>query len=453
MAIEDGLDCVELEVRRTKDGQHVVFDADTLDGRTSGTGAVKEHTLAELQALDAGGWFARRFTGAKILSLAEGLDLAKGKIHLLLVCQHVEPEQFVRELAAAGMIDQVLVSGTPEVLTRVKQLGDGKIAVLGKPQSGEDIPAWAARVKPDVVLVPSSAATAGTCGALHELKIAVLADASGPRDNPEAWYKLLGAGVDLVRTDLPEEFLVHAISRRVEHRPVQIAAHRGASRYAPENTFASLEKAARLQADFVEIDVHTTSDGAFFLLHDGTLDRTTTGHGRVRQATAESLRGLDAGSWFGKHLAGTPVPELDGYLDRFPPQMGLYFDAKDIAPEALAAAVAKHGLVERTIVYQGPVFLEKLKQIDPRIRLLAPVGAASHVDTLAKRLAPYAVDTPWKLLSREYIEHCHDLGIKVFSDAKGDTTVDEYARAIELGIDLIQTDHPLRLWRAMAGGR
>jgi glycerophosphoryl diester phosphodiesterase len=90
-----------------------------------------------------------------------------------------------------------------------------------------------------------------------------------------------------------------------------------------------------------------------------------------------------------------------------------------------------------------------LKQIDPRIRLLSPVGTVSHVDTLAKRLAPYAVDTPWKLLSRDYIAHCHELGIKVFSDAKGDTTVDGYAQAIEWGIDLIQTDHPLRLWRAI----
>src|SRR5579863_4667219 len=63
MAIEDRLDCVELEVRRAKDGQHVIFDADALDKQSPGTGAVKEHSLAELQSLDAGSWFAPRFAG------------------------------------------------------------------------------------------------------------------------------------------------------------------------------------------------------------------------------------------------------------------------------------------------------------------------------------------------------------------------------------------------------
>ncbi len=63
LAIEDELDAVELEVRRTKDGQHVIFDAERVDGKTSGTGAIHDLTLAELQALDAGSWFAPRFAG------------------------------------------------------------------------------------------------------------------------------------------------------------------------------------------------------------------------------------------------------------------------------------------------------------------------------------------------------------------------------------------------------
>ncbi len=96
MAIEDGLDAVELEVRRTKDGQHVIFDADQIDGKTSGTGPLADRTLAELQALDAGSWFAKRFAGAKIMTLAEGLDLARGKIGLVLVCRDVDPDQLAR---------------------------------------------------------------------------------------------------------------------------------------------------------------------------------------------------------------------------------------------------------------------------------------------------------------------------------------------------------------------
>ena len=52
---------------------------------------------------------------------------------------------------------------------------------------------------------------------------------------------------------------------------VKVAHHRGASRYAPENTLEALRMSVALGADFVEFDVRTTSDGAFVLLHDGTL--------------------------------------------------------------------------------------------------------------------------------------------------------------------------------------
>jgi glycerophosphoryl diester phosphodiesterase len=351
------------------------------------------------------------------------------------------------------MADQAVVSATDEVLARVRELSAGKIRAVRPLAPDQDANAWLALgiagKASDVALVPPDAAIPETCETLHAKQVCLVGDACGPHDNPAGWNRLLAAHVDMVRTDRPEEFLAHAISLRTANRTVQYAAHRGALRYAPENTTASLEAAANLHADFVEIDVHTTSDGGFFLLHDGTLDRTTNGSGRVRQSTNEVMRGLDAGSWFGLPFAGAAVPELDGYLARFPSSMGLYFDAKDITPEALAAAVAKHNLVERTVVYQGPVYLEKLKQINPAIRTLAPVAAASHVDTLAKRFKPYAVDTAWKLLSPEYIKHCHELDIKVFSDAKGDTTIEQYRQAIEWGIDLIQTDHPLRLWRAI----
>lgn len=453
MAIEDGLDAMELDVRRTKDGRHVIFDADQLDGKSSGTGPLREQTLADLQALDFGSWFAKRFAGAKIVTLGECLDMARGKAGLVLVGRDVEPEAFAREILAAEMADQVVVSATDDVLSRLRELSAGKIRTLRPLPADQDAKEWLAvgiaGKEPEVALVPAAKATTETCDTLHTKQVCVVSDARGPNDNPEGWDRLLAAHVDIVRTDRPEEFLAHAISLRTANRTVKYAAHRGALRYAPENTVASLDAAAKLHADFVEIDVHTTSDGGLFLLHDGTLDRTTNGRGRVRQATNEVMRGLDAGSWFGLPFAGAAVPELDGYLAKFPSSMGLYFDAKDITPEELAAAVAKHNLVERTVVYQGPVYLEKLKQINPAIRTLAPVAAASHVDTLAKRFKPYAVDTAWKLLSPEYIKHCHELDIKVFSDAKGDTTIEQYRQAIEWGIDLIQTDHPLRLWRAI----
>ena len=54
-------------------------------------------------------------------------------------------------------------------------------------------------------------------------------------------------------------------------------AHRGASSYAPENTFAAYDKALAMGVDHVELDVHYTSDGHIVVIHDDRVDRTTNG--------------------------------------------------------------------------------------------------------------------------------------------------------------------------------
>jgi glycerophosphoryl diester phosphodiesterase len=129
--------------------------------------------------------------------------------------------------------------------------------------------------------------------------------------------------------------------------------------------------------------------------------------------------------------------------------VSLYFDAKDITPQDLAASLTKHGLVERTVVYQSSEFLQQLRQIDQRIGRMPPASSTADVDRVAESLRPYAVDTRWNALSKAYIDHCHAAGIQVFADAPFFVDVKGYQRAIEWGIDVIQTDHPLRVWRAL----
>jgi hypothetical protein len=104
----------------------------------------------------------------------------------------------------------------------------------------------------------------------------------------------------------------------------------------------------------------------------------------------------------------------------------------------------------RTVVYGSPAYLARLKAINPRLRLLAPLGSAAALEALANELKPYAVDARWEILSRDRVSRCHALGIQVFSDALGQhEQIMEYQKAMELGVDLIQTDHPQRLMRAV----
>lgn len=78
-------------------------------------------------------------------------------------------------------------------------------------------------------------------------------------------------------------------------RPLTFA-HRGGVTFAPENTLAAITKALDLSPDFIEIDVHMTSDDQLVVIHDDTVDRTTNGIGPVSSFTLRELQRLDAGS-------------------------------------------------------------------------------------------------------------------------------------------------------------
>ncbi|WP_344939987.1 glycerophosphodiester phosphodiesterase family protein [Actinomadura miaoliensis] len=92
--------------------------------------------------------------------------------------------------------------------------------------------------------------------------------------------------------------------------PVTVIAHRGASSAAPENTLVAQEIGRRAGADFIENDVQPSKDGVPFVLHDGTVDRTTDGTGSIRNLTSAQLKALDAGSWFSPHYTGVRMPTL-----------------------------------------------------------------------------------------------------------------------------------------------
>lgn len=87
-------------------------------------------------------------------------------------------------------------------------------------------------------------------------------------------------------------------------------AHRGAGTLAPENTLAAFHAGAAHGFRMFECDVKLSADGIAFLLHDDTLDRTTSGQGPAGARTWAELSTLDAGSWHGPAHAGEPLPAL-----------------------------------------------------------------------------------------------------------------------------------------------
>ena len=112
---------------------------------------------------------------------------------------------------------------------------------------------------------------------------------------------------------------------------VRVAAHRGNSRYYPENTLPSFRSALTLPVDQLEIDLHMTRDGQIILMHDHTVDRTTDGTGLIREKTLREMQALDAGIRRGEAFRGTRVPTFVEFLEllRDYPQMTVNVELKD----------------------------------------------------------------------------------------------------------------------------
>jgi glycerophosphoryl diester phosphodiesterase len=87
-------------------------------------------------------------------------------------------------------------------------------------------------------------------------------------------------------------------------------AHRGAGKLAPENTLAAFRLGASFGYRAFECDVKLTADDVPFLLHDATLERTTSGHGIAGELAWGKLAQLDAGAWHSRAHAGEPLPTL-----------------------------------------------------------------------------------------------------------------------------------------------
>lgn len=140
-------------------------------------------------------------------------------------------------------------------------------------------------------------------------------------------------------------------------RPL-IIAHRGHITEAPELTMAAFHLAVELGAEMIEADVQVSRDGVALLLHDATLERTTSGHGPVSALDWDEIAELDAGSWFDGRFAGERVPRLDELFGLAEANgIGLCLEAKgQTAAEQLAAArrigaeITQRGRLERDVL-------------------------------------------------------------------------------------------------------
>ena len=230
-----------------------------------------------------------------------------------------------------------------------------------------------------------------------------------------------------------------------------ILAHRGASAYAPENTFAAFDLAREMGAPAVETDVRATRDGALVLLHDSTVDRTTNGRGPVVELTLAEVRSLDAGGWFEPRFAGQSIPTLAEFLVRYGATYPACIEVKALGIErqVLDEVAAAHPAFEPTYTAFEFETVENLCRLAPN----ATVGFLSHTFDLptiertraagARQICPKAAD-----LTPELIDAARAVGLAVRAWGVGDDALLD--KAITLGVDGLTTNWPDRGLRLVA---
>jgi glycerophosphoryl diester phosphodiesterase len=245
----------------------------------------------------------------------------------------------------------------------------------------------------------------------------------------------------------------------LDHSPL-ILGHRGAKKYAPENTLAAFTLALEQGADGVELDAKLSADGFVIVHHDVTLDRTTNGKGRLAQFSLAALRELDAGSFFSEKYRGEKIPTLDEVFESIGKRAVInveltnYSTPRDNLVEK-ACALVKHHALQKSIIFSS-FFADNLKKAAAFLPE-APRGLLTQVNLLGlwarsfgfnfgdyAALHPYVSD-----VTAQQVQRVHRLNRKI--NVWTVNTEEEVRRLVNWGVDGIITDDPLLAVRVVKG--
>ena len=226
---------------------------------------------------------------------------------------------------------------------------------------------------------------------------------------------------------------------------IQITAHRGSSREAPENTMAAMTKAVDDLADFVEIDVQETKDGVVVLGHDASLKRVSGINRPINFYTFEELQQLDVGKWFSPDYEGEKIPSLEEVMEYCKGRVSINIEIKDLGigsmlPDKVVELIQKHQMREQCVVTSVRFsYLSRIKELDPEIRTGYIISAA-YGDYYSSDMIDF-ISLRSSFVSERLVEAAHERGKAVHAWTVNSKS--EMERMKMLGVDNIITDYPV----------
>lgn len=254
-------------------------------------------------------------------------------------------------------------------------------------------------------------------------------------------------------------------------RRVLVAAHRGDWRNYPENSLGAIESVIRMGVDIVELDLKLTKDSVLVLMHDRTIDRMTTGRGRVSELTYDSIRRCRLRTAHHAGVTHYTVPTLREALavckDRIVVNVDQgyeYYDlvlamteelgmtgqvlikgSRSVADVAARQAACPHSMMYMPILSmqkpRGRELWEEYRRegVVPLAFELCWDAPSPEIDACAREIVTGGsklwVNTMWpSLCGGEEAGFCDDCAFE--------EGVEAYRKALDMGATMIQTDRP-----------
>lgn len=228
----------------------------------------------------------------------------------------------------------------------------------------------------------------------------------------------------------------------------KIIAHRGFSGVAPENTLIAFQKAIDVGAEYFELDVHKSKDNELIVIHDKSVDRTSSNNtiGNIADLTYDEISKSKVGysSKFNNLFNDEKIPTLKEALELAKGKIKVCIEIKvhDAEKEVLKI-INEVDVKDEVIIFSFyyPV-LEKIRTMNKTIPILY-LESESNNETIQKALAINAMAIGLgskSILSKKYIQDANKQGIEVWRWTVDDE--DEMKSLIDIGINGIITNYP-----------
>jgi glycerophosphoryl diester phosphodiesterase len=204
----------------------------------------------------------------------------------------------------------------------------------------------------------------------------------------------------------------------------EVQAHRGASAIAPENTLAAFRAAAAAGAKWVELDVALSADGVLVVIHDDSVDRTSSGKGSLGALTHAQLSELDAGAWFDPSYAGERIPTLAETITVLG-ELGLsanveikqheHHGSLDQLVSAVQDAISHRSAATSIMVSSFDAeALKAMHKLEPELEMaMLWVEVPADWEAVLASIPATTIHMHYKAVSIGLLEHLRERGIKV----------------------------------------